>query len=407
MSIIKQWTAVMVCMSFLALVNAQQKDTAQHANASPFGFVVPAQISFAPGVGTNGRHSLDIRGVSFSVLGGKNHSVTGFEFAGLFNLDEKNVSYTQVAGLFNQVGGRVLGAQVAGLFNTVGDSVIGAQVGGLFNRVGKKVGGAQVAGLFNMVGDSVMGLQVAGLYNNVSKSVIGAQVGGLVNIVNGNVEGFQAGGLVNNVHGKVTGMNVAGLFNNSKEVEGAQVAGLVNHTKKLKGVQIGLVNIADTSEGCSIGLINIARNGFYQLSFYANETNSVNVAFRSGTKNFYSILLGGANPSDNKKLYTFGAGFGGAVKLARNISINPEITSQYMYTGDWHYTNLLQKLSANFNFKPTKGLTIYAGPSFSLYYTDQHMDVKDYKQPMPSYGVMHWWDNTYAWFGWTVGVGLF
>lgn len=393
-------------MSFVALANAQGKDTTQK-DTWPFGSVVPAQISFAPGVGTNGRRIIDIRGVSFNVLGGMNRSVTGFEFAGLFNMEQRNVGYAQVAGLFNKVGGRVLGAQVAGLFNTVGDSVIGAQVGGLFNTVGKKVGGAQVAGLFNMAGDSVIGIQVAGLYNNVAKSVIGAQVGGLVNIVNGNVEGFQAGGLVNNVHGKVTGMTVAGLFNSTKEVEGLQVAGLVNRTKKLKGVQIGLVNIADTSEGCSIGLINISKNGTHQFSLYINETNTVNVAFRSGTKNFYGILLGGANPSDNKKLYTFGAGFGGAVKLAHNISLNPEITSQYMYTGDWQYTNLLQKLSANFNFTVAKGLTVYAGPSFSLYYTDQHLDVKDYKQPMPSYGVMHWWDNTYAWFGWTVGVSLF
>ncbi|MDH7462908.1 hypothetical protein QEG73_16555 [Chitinophagaceae bacterium 26-R-25] len=406
MRIIKQCIAVMVCMNILTLVNAQEKDTTQK-KPWPFGPVVPAQISFAPGVGTNGRQVLDIRGVSFNVLGGKNNSVTGFEFAGFFNIDQKNVAYTQVAGLFNKVCGKVTGAQVAGLFNTVGDSVIGAQVGGLFNTVNKKVRGAQVGGLFNMVGDSVIGIQVAGLYNNVAKSVIGAQVGGLTNIVNGDVAGFQVGGLVNKVHGKVTGMTVAGLFNGTKEVEGLQVAGLVNHTKKLKGVQIGLINIADTSEGCSIGLINIAKNGFYQFSLYANETNSVNVAFRSGTKNFYGILLGGANPSDNKKLYTFGAGFGGAVKLARNISINPEITSQYMYTGDWQYTNLLQKLSANFNFTVAKGLTFYAGPSFSVYYTDQHVDVKDYKQPMPSYGVMHWWDNTYAWFGWTVGVSFF
>jgi hypothetical protein len=405
MRIIKQCIAVIVFVNVVALANAQERDTTPK-KTWPFGPVVPAQISFAPGVGTNGRQALDIKGVSFSVLGGKNKNVEGFEFAGFFNVDQKNVGYTQIAGLFNAVGGRIIGAQVAGLFNTVGDSMMGAQVGGLFNTVGKKVGGAQVAGLFNMDGDSVMGIQVAGLYNNVSKSVIGAQVGGLANIVSGNVLGFQVGGLVNNVHGNVTGMTIAGLYNSTNAVEGVQVGGLVNHTKKLKGVQIGLINIADTSEGCAIGLINIAKNGFYQFSLYANESNTVNFAFRSGTKNFYGILLGGANPSDNKKLYTFGAGFGGAVKLARNISINPEITSQYMYTGNWHYNNFLQKLSANFNFTVAKGFTLYAGPSFSLYYSDQHVDVKDYKQPMPSYGVMHWWDNTYAWFGWTVGVGI-
>lgn len=406
MRIIKQCLAVIVCVNALTLASAQEKDTTQK-KTHPFGIAVPAQVSFTPGLSTNGSLNVDVQGLSFNILGGKTNSVTGFEFAGLFNIDQKNVGYAQVAGLFNKVGGKSTGAQVAGLFNMVTDSVTGAQVGGLFNMVGKKVTGAQVAGLFNMVADSVTGIQVAGLYNNVSKGVNGAQVAGLVNIVNGNVDGFQIGGLVNNVDGRVTGMSVAGLFNNSRRVEGVQVAGLVNHTRRLKGVQIGLINIADTSEGCSIGLINISKNGIHQFSIYGNETNSVNVAFRSGTRNFYGILLGGANPSDNKKMYTFGAGFGSAVKLGHNISINPEITSQYMYTGDWQYTNLLQKLSANFNFTVAKGLTLYAGPSFSVYYTDQHTDIKDYKQPMPSYGVMHWWDNTYAWFGWTVGVSFF
>jgi hypothetical protein len=58
-----------------------------------------------------------------------------------------------------------------------------------------------------------------------------------------------------------------------------QIAGVFNYSKKLKGVQIGLINIADTSEGYSIGLINIVLKGYHKLSFSANEILNVNAAF--------------------------------------------------------------------------------------------------------------------------------
>ena len=49
-------------------------------------------------------------------------------------------------------------------------------------------------------------------------------------------------------------------------MNGLQLSAGVNYTRKLKGVQIGIVNIADTSEGYSIGLINIVRKGYHKLT---------------------------------------------------------------------------------------------------------------------------------------------
>jgi len=56
-------------------------------------------------------------------------------------------------------------------------------------------------------------------------------------------------------------------------------------------VQLGLINIADTSEGYSIGLINIVVKGMHRLVSPPNEVTNTNVAFKTGNKKkLYSIL---------------------------------------------------------------------------------------------------------------------
>ena len=135
-------------------------------------------------------------------------------------------------------------------------------------------------------------------------------------------------------------------------MKGLQVAGVFNYAKKLKGVQFGLINIADTSDGYSIGLINIVLKGYHKLTISTNEVVEANVAFKTGSRRLYSILLAGMNPRDKeKKLYTFGYGLGTEMGLAKWLSINPELSSQYLYLGSWKYMNLLNKLHLQLNIK--------------------------------------------------------
>jgi hypothetical protein len=271
--------------------------------------------------------------------------------------------------------------------------------------------GAQAAGLFNLTGGYVNGTQVAGIYNLGLNDVRGVQVAGIANTVNGGLSGVQVSGIHNYIKGSVKGVQVAGISNFAgKEMNGLQVSGILNYTKKLRGVQIGLINIADTSDGYSIGLINIVFKGYHKLSLSYNEVMPLNVAFKTGNGKLYSILLAGIDPGPNDKLYSFGYGLGSEQKLTNWFSVNPELTSQYLYLGNWNSTNLLNKLSLNFNLRFGKYVSVFGGPTLNGYYSNQTQPVTNYKYNLAndlhkfSYGNIK---NLTGWIGWNAGINLF
>jgi len=194
-------------------------------------------------------------------------------------------------------------------------------------------------------------------------------------------------------------------------MNGVQIAGVVNYAKKLKGLQIGLINIADTSAGYSIGLINIIIKGYHKLSFSANEVENVNAAFKTGNSKLYSILKAGLNLSDSNKVYSFGYGLGSELSLnkKKTLTINPELSCQYLYLGSWDYTNLLNRFDLNFNIKLGKYVSIYGGPSYSVYVTDQTFGFSGYRFPIPtsSYNTTKFSNKVTGWFGWNAGINFF
>ncbi len=335
------------------LLSGKQK--VQSLNLKNFFTTRPFQVSLVPGVSTHGQmNSQVINNFSLNIFGGYTAGTNGFEIGGLFNIDQKDVKYFQAAGLFNSVGGAVTGFQVAGINNLVQDNVYGFQASGINNFVTGKMHGFQAAGIYNHVSDSVKGFQAAGIGNFSKEKVSGVQIAGVANISN-------------------------------KEMNGVQIAGVVNYTKKLKGVQIGLINIADTSAGYSIGLINIIIKGYHKLSFSANEVENVNAAFKTGNSKLYSILKAGVNLSDSNKVYSFGYGLGSELSLnkKKTLSINPELSCQYLYLGSWDYTNLLNRFDLNFNIKLGKYVSLFGGPSYSVYITDQNAGFSGYRFPVP------------------------
>jgi len=361
------------------LLSAKQK--VQSLNLKNFFTTRPFQFSVIPGVGSHGKMSAQVvNNFSFNMFGGYTAGTNGLEIGGLFNIDKKNVQYVQVAGLFNSVGGYVKGLQVAGINNMVFDSVKALQVAGVNNLVKGKMSGLQVAGVYNHVTDSVKGMQVAGVGNFSNKKVSGMQVAGVANV-------------------------------SRRQMDGVQVAGVINYAKKLRGVQIGLINIADTSEGYSIGLINIVLKGYHKLSFYATEIQNVNVAFKTGNSKLYSILQAGLNAGDSNQLYSFGYGLGSELWLnkKKTISINPELSSVYLYLGSWNNTNIVNKLNLNLNVKLNKYVSFYAGPSFSVYLSDQKTGVSGYRFPIPpsGYNSFKMGNKVTGWFGWTAGINFF
>jgi len=350
-------------------------------NLKKFFTTRPFQVSVVPGLSTHGQLSSQVvNNFSLNIFGGYNAGTNGVEIGGLFNMDKKEVKYFQAAGLFNTVGGTVSGFQVAGINNFVQDNVAGFQAAGVNNFVTGKMSGFQVGGVYNHVSDSVKGVQVAGVGNFSKEKVSGVQIAGVANISN-------------------------------RELNGVQIAGVINYTKKLKGLQIGLINIADTSAGYSIGLINIIIKGYHKLSFTTNEIQNFSAAFKTGNSKLYSILQAGLNASDSNKVYSFGYGLGSELNLnkRKTISINPEASCSYLYLGSWDYTNLLNRFNLNFNVKLGKYVSLFAGPSYSVYITDQHVKFDGYRFSIPpaKYNATKYSDKVTGWFGWNAGINFF
>jgi len=361
------------------LLSGKQK--IQSLNLKNFFATRPFQVSVVPGLSTHGQLSSQVvNNFSLNIFGGYTAGTNGLEIGGLFNIDKKEVKYFQAAGLFNSVGGEVKGFQVAGVNNFVQDGVEGMQAAGINNFVTGKMSGFQVAGIYNHVSDSVKGVQVAGVANFSQEKASGVQIAGVSNISN-------------------------------REMNGVQIAGVVNYTKKLKGVQIGLINIADTSAGYSIGLINIIIKGYHKLSFSANEIQNFSAAFKTGNSKLYSILQAGLNASDSNKVYSFGYGLGSELSLnkKKTLSINPELSSQYLYLGSWDYFNLLNRFNLNLNVKLGKYISLFAGPSYSVYITDQNAGFSGYRFPIPpsDYNITKFSNKVTGWFGWNAGINFF
>lgn len=361
------------------LISGKQK--IQSLNLKNFFATRPFQVSVVPGLSTHGQLSSQVvNSFSLNIFGGYTAGTNGLEIGGLFNIDKKEVKYFQAAGLFNSVGGEVKGFQVAGINNLVQDSVEGMQAAGINNFVTGKMSGFQVAGIYNHVSDSVKGVQISGVGNFSKEKVSGVQIAGVSNISN-------------------------------REMNGVQIAGIINYTKKLRGVQIGLINIADTSAGYSIGLINIIIKGYHKLSFSANEIQNFNAAFKTGNSKLYSILQAGLNASDSNKVYSFGYGLGSELSLnkRKTLSINPELSCQYLYLGSWDYTNLLNRFNLNFNVRLGKYVSLFAGPSYSVYITDQNFGFSGYRFPVPpsGYNTTKFSNKVTGWFGWNAGINFF
>jgi hypothetical protein len=373
------------------LISSRQR--IQSLNIPDFIANSPFQASLLPGLSSHGMLSSQvINKGSLNILGGYTAGVNGVEVAGIFNINKQDVHKVQVGGVFNLVGGRVSGVQVAGVMNTVLDSVEGVQVGGVINYVGKKAGGVQVAGVVNRTG-SFTGTQVAGVQNLVSGNVRGVQVSGVTNIATRSVEGTQVGGLGNMA---------------LKSLRGTQVAGLFNYAKHMNGVQVGLINLADTSSGYSIGLLNLVRKGYHKVSVYSTEVMNLNVGLKTGNAKLYSIILGGLNVSDSEKVASAGFGMGHEFRDQKKLAINAEISSQFLYLGNWDQANILQRGQLSFQYKVFNYLRVFAGPSFSIYYSDPDgSSSHGYKTRIVPERARNYSPSVHSWIGWSAGLALF
>lgn len=316
---------------------------------------VSMQFSFVPFVGTNGTNSGNvINDVSFNFLGGYSAGTRAFEMAGLFNINRGDMTGVQLAGLFNQVGGKVDGVQLAGLFNSNLQTVRGVQLAGLTNFTTGTVDGVQLAGLANFSPKSVKGVQLSGLANFSGKGLEGSQIAGLANFTANDVRGSQVGSF--------------------------------NYARKVDGFQLGIINYADSMSGVPVGLISFVRSGYQTVEISANEVLPMNLALRTGKREFYNILFAGIRPELNEQpTWAFGYGVGTSPKLGRYVFLNIEASSEQLSKGRVEALNLVNRLYVGADVQLSKKLAVFAGPTLNLRVFDDsfagHPELFTYANP--------------------------
>lgn len=321
------------------------KQNIRDINFSKFFVKQPFQYSVWPGLGTHGKMSAQVvNKFSLNVLGGYSAGVKGFELGSLFNIDKNDVRYVQVAGLFNIVGGGMQGLQLAGLYNNVADTVQGMEVAGLANR---------------------------------SQNVKGVQFSGIGNV-------------------------------NKGQVNGIQIAGILNLTHNLKGLQIGLVNISDTSAGYSMGLVNmVKKNGYYKLTLSWHENQLINAAFKSGNKKIYNIVLAGTQLTQGSKLFSVGYGLGREFPIYRRFMLSTEITEQSFIVGYKNDNPVLVRLQPAFHFALNEKLSLFAGPALSLYFPGISFPKNNAADPLLPADYFTVSSKIKGWLGFQAGLTIF
>ncbi len=397
----------------------------QYVEKEPF---IKAQVSLVPSLGTNGRKSEEeTNNVSFNFISGRNGGVDGVEIGLMTNHVKNDVKGVQVAGLVNTVGGnvgesrftndegkRMPGVQAAGLVN-VADNVNAVQLAGLVNVTKGHFDGVQLAGLINSVGDDIgssrldsitskysPGVQLAGLVN-VGKNVNAVQVAGLVNVSKRNFSGVQIAGIGNNVSSDGNGVQVAGLYNVNggdgqsqlagltniaDDIKGSQISAIFNKAKRVDGVQIGLINVCDTTSGGSIGLINIVKKGYNRFEVAGNITLGAQGALKFGSYKFYNIIQGSKKIS--KPGWSLGYGIGTAAILSEKTLLNFELIASHVNEGNsWtNKLNLLSQFRIAAEVKIGKRFSFFGGPTFNIMFSDLYdPDTGEYGSSIVPYTI--------------------
>jgi hypothetical protein len=213
------------------------------------------------------------------------------------------------------------------------------------------------AGLVNFNGGSYHGFQGAGLINiSAEEASLGFQAAGLVNFGR-DVKGYQAAGLVNIASESLIGLQT----------------GLVNIGGDVKGAQIGLVNIATKEmKGAQVGLVNIGGGIYLAPTVWCSGSSFINMGLKWGGRYTYALLGFGIHPQTDEKRSSLIYGFGTHLDFDR-LLLDIDFTVDHLMD-DYHWTkneaDIIYKLRPTVGFRLLDQLSIYAGPSLNLLYSE-------------------------------------
>lgn len=334
-------------------------------------------ISLFPYVGSN--------------LGLSGNVVNSYSFNATVGYSAGN-RFLEVGGLGNINRGSVSGLQIASLFNVVKNDMWGLQISGIVNRA-KEVRGVQLTGITNTC-DLLRGGQISFINNYSNNSRGGLQIAGMVNKV---------------VNGK-TSLQISSISNDADTV-GVQI-GLINSAKKLSGLQLGLINVSDTASGIVLGLFNVVRKGYHVLEVSNNDGIFVNLAYKTGTRKFYTNYIGSIRADTTAfgqhPLWAVGFGFGSWIPLSKNERwrLTLDLTAQHISMGVFSSKlgNELLRFAPALNLQMSKKLGLAIAPTFNAYYSDMSDESEAAvfrKKIVPNWdvkqsGKWHYWFGGYA-----------
>jgi len=362
------------------------------------------QLSLVPGLGTNKLMGGNIENqFSLNIIGGYTGRVDILELGGVFNIVQGDAGYCQVGGVCNFVGETSKGVQIAGIYNSA-SNVKGTQVSGAIN-ISKSSSDVQISGIANKSHDSR--IQLTGIANFAKRSA-DLQVSGLLNNTDSVL--VQVSGLANNADSAL--VQVSGLVNRAGYSKFLQV-GLVNISDTSSGVNVGLINYSKKADGVNIGLINLVKNGYHKLEFSADEILSFNLAFRSGTKSFHSIITTGVRPFGDKS-GTWGAGYGFGTSLGKSdkTSWDIEATSTELFYHKGLISDCqLYKLYAGIDRKTSGNFSVAAGITLNYLVVKWYTDFDYVYASLPPYSIRLAEDGSFhkydSWVGARVALRFF
>lgn len=354
----------------LIKLSEEQKATIENIREN---FKKSAQVSVLPIIGTNGVLSPSTTvDYSFNIIGGLNGGVRVLEIGGVFNTVWDTVKYVQIAGVFNAVGGPQYGGQFAGVANLNASSFEGAQIAGSINVTQGPFYGIQGAGTGNCVFGSIDGVQVGGIASYAGQKSDVVQVNGIASYISRDSRGAQISGISNVAEKNFMGTQIAGISNYARDgFVGSQFSAIVNVAGKMTGSQIAFININDSINGVPFGFVSFSRKGLHQIELSANELTHANIAFKTGTNQFYNTFIGGVRFEDNgSPMWGLGYGIGTSVRAGRKNRVFFDLQSiNHVRNGQWGLA-MNNKFTLSYQMQLAPKIALAVGPSANLFLVD-------------------------------------
>lgn len=229
------------------------------------------------------------------------------------------------------------------------------------SRAQERMYGAQLSFGANIAGE-VGGFQLSNAFNT-AQQLQGAQAS-MVNHAKVVERGFQ-GGFVN-VAGSLRGAQL-GLVNVGRGlVRGAQLS-LINVGGDVRGAQVGLFNFSRQADA-AVGLLSITREGGVHPEVSVSDTAAINVGLRFPARYTYTFFDVGIQPGGRGAGWQAGMGFGGRVRLPKDLFLDIDLAGYAVFRGfdSIRNTGVLSKLRLTLAWEPFKRLSVFGGPTLNV-----------------------------------------